>query len=187
VTYWGWDLAGFSGEIPSAELYLRATAMACFAPIMQYHSEFNHHRLPSRDRTPWNIADRWHDPQVLTTFRRFARLREALVPYLTEQAHAGIARGLPLMRPLCLSHPRDAQAWAYPFQYMLGDHLLVAPVTAPGATTSTVHLPAGEWVDVWTGRTVGGAAQVEAAAPVDRIPVWCTREGWPALRHCPFG
>jgi 1,3-alpha-isomaltosidase len=182
VTYWGWDLAGFSGEIPSAELYLRATAMACFTPIMQYHSEYNHHRLPSRDRTPWNIADRRQDSQVLDTFRRFARLREALVPYLTEQAHAGIARGLPLMRPLCLSHPYDAQAWAHPLQYMLGDHLLVAPVTAPGATTSTVHLPAGEWVDVWTGHTVKGAAQVETPAPVDRIPVWCSRDGWPALR-----
>ena len=46
IFFWGWDLAGFSGEIPDAELYLRATAMACFCPIMQYHSEFNHHRTP---------------------------------------------------------------------------------------------------------------------------------------------
>ena len=46
VLFWGWDLAGFSGEIPTVELYLRATAMAALCPIMQYHSEFNHGRLP---------------------------------------------------------------------------------------------------------------------------------------------
>jgi len=182
VTYWGWDLAGFSGEIPSAELYLRAAAMSCFTPVMQYHSEYNHHRLPSRDRTPWNIADRRQDPRVLTVFRCFARLREALVPYLTQQAHAGIARGLPLMRPLCLSYPGDEGAWAYPYQYMLGDHLLVAPVTTPGATACPVYLPQGDWVDVWTGETVAGPARLAAAAPIDQIPVWCAADAWPALR-----
>jgi alpha-glucosidase (family GH31 glycosyl hydrolase) len=46
IFFWGWDLAGFSGPIPSPELYLRAAAMACFCPIMQYHAEFNHHRRP---------------------------------------------------------------------------------------------------------------------------------------------
>ena len=33
IPFWGWDFAGFSGEIPTAELYLRATAMATFCPI----------------------------------------------------------------------------------------------------------------------------------------------------------
>jgi hypothetical protein len=39
-------------------------------PIMQYHSEFNFHRKPSRDRAPWNIAQRHSRPDVLTQFRR---------------------------------------------------------------------------------------------------------------------
>ena len=30
-------------------------------PVMQLHSEFNHHRAPSRDRTPWNVAERTDD------------------------------------------------------------------------------------------------------------------------------
>ena len=70
ILYWGWDLAGFSGPLPSAELYLRATAASTFVPIMQYHSEFNHHRTPSRDRTPWNIAEQTGDERVLDVFRR---------------------------------------------------------------------------------------------------------------------
>lgn len=185
VTYWGCDLAGFSGEIPGAELYLRATAVACFAPIMQYHSEYNQHRLVSRDRTPWNVAERHQDPRVLSVFRRFAQLRERLVPYLAEQAQAGIARGLPLMRPLCLGYPNDGEAWAYPLQYLLGDHLLVAPVTRPGVTSWTAYLPAGNWVAAWTGQLVHGPAHAHLEVPMDRIPVWCSEQGWPRLR-CVF-
>ena len=82
ILYWGWDLAGFSGPVPSAELYLRAAAASTFVPIMQYHSEFNHHRTPSRDRTPWNLAEQTGDERVLEVFRGFAQLRERLVHYL---------------------------------------------------------------------------------------------------------
>ena len=47
------------------ELYLRATAASTFMPIMQYHSEFNHHRLPLRDRTPWHVATMTGDERVV--------------------------------------------------------------------------------------------------------------------------
>ena len=48
VPFMGWDLAGFSGPIPSSELYLRAAAFSVFCPIMQYHSDVNGQRKPSR-------------------------------------------------------------------------------------------------------------------------------------------
>lgn len=31
VLFWSFDIGGFAGEIPDRELYLRATAMGCFA------------------------------------------------------------------------------------------------------------------------------------------------------------
>jgi alpha-glucosidase (family GH31 glycosyl hydrolase) len=109
ITYWGWDLAGFSGPVPEPELYLRATAAACFSPIMQYHSEFSFHRKPSRDRTPWNIAEHNEDPSVLEVFRAYAHLRERLVPYLAGQAKSSIDQNLPLIRSLALIFPADRQ------------------------------------------------------------------------------
>jgi len=183
ITYWGWDLAGFSGEIPDADLYLRATATACFSPIMQYHSEYNFHRHPSRDRTPWNIAERHGDPTVLVAFRFYAHLRERLVPYLAEQTRAAIARDLPLMRSLALMFPNDQNVWAYPHQYMLGDALLVAPVTEPDGCSWTGYLPVGRWVDVWTGQQHVGPQELRRAVPLHRIPVWCTEEAWGSLSH----
>lgn len=107
IAFWSWDLAGFSGEIPSAELYLRATAMACFCPIMQYHSEFNEHRQPSRDRTPWNIQARTGDPDVIPIFRQFAKLRMKLLPYIYEEARKASETGVPLMRALPIEYPGD--------------------------------------------------------------------------------
>lgn len=183
IVYWGWDLAGFSGDVPDPELYLRATAASAFMPIMQYHSEFNHHRLPLRDRTPWNVASRTGDERVLPVFRRFAHLREKLVPYLSSSAAAAVAGGAPLMRGLFFDVPGDAAAWSVADrQFLLGDDLLVAPVLTAGAATWDVYLPEGSWVDVWTGAVVEGGRTVTRPAPIDEIPVYCRSSAWPELR-----
>lgn len=182
IVYWGWDLAGFSGDVPEAELYLRAAAASTFVPIMQYHSEFNHHRLPSRDRTPWNIAERSDDPGVLDVFRVFAELRERLVPYLTEQAARTIATARPLMRPLYFDYPQLAGVWDAQPQWLLGDELLVAPVLEAGATTWPVLVPDGEWEDAWTGEVVTGPVTIDLETPIDRIPVFIRADAAHRLR-----
>jgi alpha-glucosidase (family GH31 glycosyl hydrolase) len=181
VIYWGWDIGGFSGEVPGAELYLRATAAATFMPVMQYHAEFNHHRLPRRDRTPWNIAERTGDERVVPVFRGYAHLRQRLVPYLADSTRAVVATGSPLMRGLFFDHAADPAVWAHPHQFLLGPDLLVAPVTTPGATVWTTYLPAGQWVDVWTGAQLDGAQEVVSEVPLERIPVFARTEAWADL------
>jgi alpha-glucosidase (family GH31 glycosyl hydrolase) len=181
IVYWGWDLAGFSGPVPDAELYLRAAAAATFMPIMQYHSEFNHHQLPLRDRTPWHVAETSGDSRVVPVFRSLAKLRERLVDYLARQAAVAIGTDRPLMRPLFFDHPADPAVWSLPQQWMLGDDLLVSPVTSPGATSWPVYLPAGDWVDVWTGEPRAGGVTLERDTPIDLIPVYCRASAWPDL------
>ncbi len=176
IVYWGWDIAGFSGEVPDPELYLRAAAASAFVPIMQYHSEFNHHRTPSRDRTPWNIAERWQDDRVVPIFRRFVLLRESLLPYLAAQAHRTVATDRPLMRPLYFDHPADPSVWRDDPEWMLGDDLLVSPVVRPGARTWVTYLPEGRWWDPWSDDWIDGGRDVERPAPLDAIPLF-VREG----------
>jgi alpha-glucosidase (family GH31 glycosyl hydrolase) len=171
IFFWGWDIAGFSGELPSAELYMRSAAAACFAPIMQYHSEY-HHGSPSRDRTPWNVAEQTGQPLVLDIYRRFAQLRLRLQPYLRAQARLSVSTGKPLMRALFFEVDDDERIWDFPHQYFLGDDLLVAPVVEPGAVEQSVYLPRGEWVDAWTGEQLTGPTVATRAAPIDRIPVY---------------
>ncbi|SNT54628.1 Galactose mutarotase-like [Asanoa hainanensis] len=181
IVYWGWDLAGFSGPVPDAELYLRAAAASTFMPIMQYHSEFNHHQLPPRDRTPWHVAETSGDERVVPVFRRFAHLRERLVAYLAREAATTIATDRPLMRPLFFDQPADSFVWTRPRQWMLGADLLVNPVTSPGATSWTSYLPAGDWVDVWTGDVVLGGQEHRRDTPIDLIPVYCRAAAWPSF------
>ncbi|MFC7595941.1 TIM-barrel domain-containing protein [Terrabacter sp. GCM10028922] len=181
IVYWGWDLAGFSGPVPDAELYLRAAGASAFMPIMQYHSEFNHHEKPLRDRTPWHVADQTGDDRIVPVFREFAWLRERLVDYLTSSAATTVATDRPLMRPMFFDHPGSAEAWVHQQQWMLGADLLVSPVTSPGVSTWPVWLPEGQWVDVWTGEPVSGGRVVARDVPIDVVPVWCRADAWSSL------
>jgi alpha-glucosidase (family GH31 glycosyl hydrolase) len=180
IFLWSWDHGGFSGELPTAELYLRSGAMAVFSPIMQYHAEYNARRIPSRDRTPWNVAEQTGDPRALTVYRELAALRERLIPYLLEQTQHSLDRSTPLLRAMFVDHPRDERIWERPLQYRLGEDLLVSPVTEPGATEWTTYLPVGEerWVDAWTGELHDGGQLVTRAVPLEIIPVYVRESAW---------
>ena len=62
------------------------------------------------------------------------------------------------MRALWLAYPQDAKALLIADAYLFGDHLLVAPVTEPGATQRNTYLPAGTWWDFWTNQGVKGGS-----------------------------
>lgn len=172
ILYWGWDLAGFSGPVPDAELYARAFAAATFMPVMQYHSEFNHHQPPLRDRTPWNVGEQTGHPELVEIARHFTSVREELRPYLVEQARRCIASGKPLMRALFFDHADDPEIWSHPLQFQLGDDLLVNPVTEPGAGEWETYLPAGTWRDRWTGEVIKGGRTVVTKPSWSEIPVF---------------
>lgn len=172
IFFWGWDIGGFSGGLPTSELYLRGTAMATFCPIMQFHSEFNHHRTPSNDRSPWNMAEQTGDESVISVFRNFTNVRTSLIPYLDQEGKEAIRTGRPLMAGLFFDYANDPEIWKAGYQYMLGRYLLVAPVIEPGASTWKVYLPEGNWIDFWNGVAKEGSQWIEVDAPVNRIPVF---------------
>jgi alpha-glucosidase (family GH31 glycosyl hydrolase) len=151
IPFWGWDIGGFSGPVPTSELFLRATGMAAFCPIMQYHSEYNAFRPPLRDRTPWNIAEQNGTPWLVEAFAKLARLRVELIPYVAEVGRHAAATGEPVMRALILDWPHDPECRAIEDQYMLGSRYLVAPVVYEGSEARDVYLPEGHWRDYWDG------------------------------------
>ena len=174
--HWGWDIGGFSGDLPSPELYLRGTAMATFCPIMQIHSEFNHHRTPSNDRTPWNLARCYNDPVILETFKKFVDLRERMLPYISSEARLAITSGRPLMAGLFFDYYDDEEIWSAPTEYMFGTSILVAPVTIPDTKSQRVYLPQGEWVNLWGTEEYIGKQWIEVSAPLDQIPAYILKE-----------
>lgn len=181
IPFWSWDLAGFNGDIPSAELFVRSAEMAAFCPIMQYHAEskgeFN------QDRTPWNIAERTGDIRALEGYRFYANVRMNLLPYIYDQALRTSESGIPLMRALFLEYPDDPRSYSIYDQYLFGDSLLVAPVIEESMEERMVYFPEGSWVNIWSNEIVSGPSYVRVKAPLMSIPVYA-RVGSVMLTNC---
>ncbi len=157
----GPDIGGFGG-FATGELFTRWLQMGTFLPFMRAHTEIH-----SPDQEPWS----WGEP-YLEINRRFIELRYRLLPYLYSAFWQCAQTGLPMVRPLLLHFQDEAAAHALDDQFLCGDALLVAPVIEEGATRRSVYLPSGTWHDFWTDELLTGPARVEAAAPLERLPLY---------------
>lgn len=179
IPFWGFDLAGFAGDLPNTELYLRAAAMALFSPVMQFHSEprsgqfgDSARRSWVNDRSPWNMARVNGSPEIVAAYRRLAELRMKLLPYICREAAFTARTGRPLLCHPVYEFPQDAHVWDMEDEYLFGRGLLVAPVLEEGTGRRDVYLPDGTWTDFWTGETLAGRKSIAAAAPLGLIPVY---------------
>lgn len=118
--------------------------LACFCPIMQWHSEPDggqfRELMPggegNNERSPWNMESAWAVPGFAEEMAFWHRLRMNLLPYLYSEAVRSAAENRPLMRPLVYHWPRSGEARAAWDEFLLGESLLVAPCwrkTSPGA------------------------------------------------------
>ena len=171
VNTWGPDIGGFfdaydGGNIAeSTELWIRWCQFGALTPLMRDHLG------PKRMTTPGAI-DLWSNEQTVDTWRRFARLHNALFPYLYAYAAQAHETGVPTMRHLVLEFPDEAEALRQDYQYLLGNELLVAPVVEPNATTRQVWFPPGTWYDFWDDATFTGPGYIDVPAPIDQIPMF---------------
>lgn len=101
---------------------------------------------------------------------RLERERVRWLPFLASYGYEARDRGFPLVRPLDMQYPKDADAGRHVDQFMLGDELLIAPVTGPGRVRK-VYLPAGQWTEWHTNRRHAGRRVLELEAPADGVLV----------------
>lgn len=187
VIFWGFDIGGFAGELPSPELYLRATQLACFAPIMQWHSEPDGGQFKllqpgmegNNERSPWNIERAFGMTGYTEQVRRWHLLRMELLPYIRAEAAKCVESCRPLMRPMAYAFPGDARCVGIDDEYMFGDALLVAPVLREGLSEREVYLPGGEWRDFYTGERLPGGQTLRCEC-ADAIPVFI-RQGYSVM------
>ncbi len=158
---WAHDIGGFYGPPPSPELYIRWAEFGLLSPLARAHG--------TTPREPWEFGD-----EALAIFRRYAKLRTRLNPYLYTMAWETHERGLPMLRPLTLEFPDDPVAARIDDAYLLGADLLVAPVFSESREPVARHLylPAGEWIDFWTDEHISGGRYITRMAALDTIPVY---------------
>ncbi len=188
--FWGTDTGGFFSTIRfTGELFARWFEYSAFTPFFRGHGRpsFLHNpwgwtEFTSLDQIPLERAKALPrdsappegtlpDARVEPICRKYLHARYELMPYFYSLAMDVHVQGLPMMRPLWFLFPGDEKACGIGSEYLLGDSLLVAPVTAKGATKWDVYLPEGIWYDYFKGtRYEGGEHTVEAA--LEDIPVF---------------
>ena len=164
--FWAHDAGGFNGE-RDPETFTRWVQFCAFSASLRLHSVGD-----DLDRRPWLWGKKFTD-----AMRKAYHLRVELFPYLYTAVRQCHDETVPLLRPMYLDHPHAEEAYGYPGQYLLGDHLLVAPVTAAGqgprcTAQKEVWFPPGEWFHLQTGERVAGGAVRSVTAEIDQVPVY---------------
>ncbi len=157
----GADIGGF-GMNCNGELLARWYQCAAYTPFFRNHNCSGH-----RDQYPWSFG-----PAVEQICREAIRERYRLLPYLYTSFMQSSESGAPVQRPLIWEDAADPLCRDLHDEFLLGDHLLIAPALQPGQTQRQVYLPAGDWRD-WQDGTLrqGGQHHLETT-PMERIPVF---------------
>jgi len=157
----GVDIGGFSGN-PDAELYLRWFQMATFLPLFRTHSA-----IGTNPREPWVFGE-----TTTSIIRQYLQLRYKLIPYLYTLAWEASKTGFPPVRPIFWEAANDPVLWDVDDEFMLGDRMLIAPVTSKGAQIRKITLPPGRWYSFWDDRFYEGPAQFEVQLALEMIPIF---------------
>jgi alpha-glucosidase (family GH31 glycosyl hydrolase) len=181
VSTWGSDIGGFFALFENRlteELLIRWIQVGAVSGVMR--TQANGIRVPDSPR-----PQIW-DPEIVPHWRRWAKLRTQLYPYLAAADAAYRRTGLPIMRHLALAYPRDTRALAQDDEFLFGRDLLAAPVLDQGAVRRSVYLPSGHWIDLWrsaryresdgglslgAARVLDGGQTVELPAPLGELPL----------------
>jgi alpha-D-xyloside xylohydrolase len=165
IPYWNTDIGGFFGGKPSdpeyAELFTRWYQFGAFCPMFRVHGT-------GAGKEIWQF-----DEPTQKILLKYDKLRYRLLPYIYSTSWRVANEGYTMMRPLVMDFRTDKLAWNVADQYMFGPSIMVSPVVQPRATARNVWLPGKEpWYDFWTGKQHGAGKTLDAAAPIETMPLF---------------
>lgn len=162
--FWSHDVPGFHSlpsfmnDRPADDLFVRWTQVGVFTSHLRFHG--------SSAREPWEY------PAIAGLIREWLKLRYALIPYFLKEAERSVADGLPIFRSLVFHHEEDPIAWTIEDEFYSGSDFLVAPILSSSGVRD-VYLPAGEWIDFWTGEKIRGPVMLKRVKqPLARVPLF---------------
>jgi len=192
--YWSTDIGGFfpngqwdpwfyegdydtgMADLGYRELFVRWGQYAAFLPMMRAHGT-------GTPREIWRLGEPgtpFHD-----AYEKAIRLRYHLVPYMYSLMAQTNRTGMPMLRVPALTFPEDKQLRHVEDEMLLGDALLIKPITRPMMYLphsapvenpdewETVYLPAGhDWYDLNAGEKHAGGKAICVHAPLDVIPMF---------------
>jgi alpha-glucosidase len=81
------------------------------------------------------------------------------------------------LHPLYYDYPEDEEAYAHKDTYKFGDNMLVSPITEPvdaqtQLASKDIWLPAGEWIEWYTGKHLTGPGVFHRSFTLGEVPVY---------------
>jgi alpha-D-xyloside xylohydrolase len=164
--YWTTDIGGYhqiyENQSPGPdyqELYARWFEFGAFCPIFRSHGHRPHNEMWTYDKV---------EPILL----QYDNLRYRLMPYIYSLAWRVHQDDYTIQRPLVMDWRLDPKVREIGDQFMFGPAILVNPVMKEKVVQRSLYLPAATWYDFWTGESIKGGKDIQAAAPLDRMPLY---------------
>ncbi|KAI8988495.1 glycosyl hydrolases family 31-domain-containing protein [Mycotypha africana] len=166
VSFIGADVPGFFGN-PEPELLTRWYQAAVYQPFFRGHAH-----IDTKRREPYL------SPEPYKSITRNAlRERYALLPLWYTLFYETSKTGTPMMRPMFMEFPDDEALYAMEDQFMVGDSILVKPVTTEGATSVDIYFPKDEknnglWYHTKSYERISKEGWQTVNAPLDTVPAY---------------
>ena len=149
----GGQFTSFLDDAPiDQELVVRSTQVHALMPMMQFSV------------APWRILDRKHFNAVLDA----VSLRDEFKETILTLAEKASINGEPIVRSMEYVYPHNGYVHITD-QFMLGNHILVAPFLSKGEGSRKVVLPKGKWKSD-TGKIYKGGKTITINVPLTRLP-----------------
>ncbi|XP_039402615.1 neutral alpha-glucosidase AB isoform X3 [Mauremys reevesii] len=163
ISFCGADVGGFF-KSPDAELLVRWYQVGAYQPFYRAHAH-----LDTVRREPWLFGE-----ENKALIRAAVRQRYALLPYWYTTFYHSYRSGQPVMRPLWVEYPDDVTTFSIDDQFLIGNALLVHPVTEQGAQGVQVYLPGkGQvWYDVHSHQKHHAPQTLYVPVILSSIPVY---------------
>ncbi|NJN26874.1 MAG: sulfatase-like hydrolase/transferase [Cyclobacteriaceae bacterium] len=133
------------------DIVVRSAQCHALMPMMQFSV------------APWRILDK----ENFDAIKKALEIRKRFTPKIMELTAHSARTGEPIIRSMAYQFP--GQGYEYiDDQFMLGQEVLVAPVTTPDSTRMVV-LPKGKWLSD-EGKSYKGNRQITIDVPISRLP-----------------
>jgi len=134
------------------ELIVRSAQIHALMPMMQFSV------------APWRVLNYKNHEAV----KKAIAIRMKFTEYILHLAKEAAITNEPIVRYLEYSYPHQGYANVKD-EFLLGDSVLVAPITKKNMYKRNVLLPEGTWKYI-NGEIYEGSAEIEVNSPIDVLP-----------------
>ncbi|XP_027028851.1 SITS-binding protein isoform X1 [Tachysurus fulvidraco] len=169
-----YSLLGYNFFIPDAvggslsiepvkdnELFIRWLEIVAFLPVLSFQTP------------PW--ASDKVDKVLNVTRLYITKHQEFVVPLIEKYAQEWQTNGNPIYRPLWWISPNDSETFTIDDEFLIGDEVLVAPVTEKGTLHRDIYLPGSnfQWQDTNNAKVFDGGTLLQSYhVGLEEVPVF---------------